>query len=54
MWTIKRKAQTGKLVNTVLARGASEAEAWAQFNQTEQYRNFSQTAIFVAICEKDG
>lgn len=54
MWTIKRKSQTGKLFNTVLARGTTDAEAWAQFNQTEQYRNYSQTAIFVAICEKTG
>jgi hypothetical protein len=54
MWTIKRKTQNGKLINTVLARGASEAEAWAAFNQSEQYRNYSQTAIFVAVCEKDG
>ncbi len=54
MWTIKRKTQVGKIVNTVLARGATEEEAWAAFNSAEQYLNHSQTAIFIAVCEKSG
>ncbi len=49
MWYIKRKTKNGKIINTVLAQGNTEAAAWDAFNSAETYLNFAETSIFVAV-----